>query len=144
MPTYVVSAATGRLTKEMKQKIAHGITRSHSNATGAQSFFAQVIFQEIQQGDHFLGGSPLKSELIFIHGHIRAGRTAAQKRQLLEDISQVVVEAADTQGRSVWVYVSDLLPSQMVEYGKVLPEPGAEAQWLESMSEEDRRYLLGI
>ncbi|KWA32458.1 4-oxalocrotonate tautomerase [Burkholderia multivorans] len=144
MPTYVVSAAVGRLSSEVKSRIASGITRSHSGATGAQGFFAQVIFNAIATGDHFLGGMPLKSDQIYVHGHIRAGRTAAQKRQLLEDIVDVVSQAADTDKRFVWAYISELPPAQMVEYGKVLPEPGTESEWLASMSETDREYLLGI
>lgn len=35
MPTYVVSAAAGRLSKEFRQAIPSGITQSHSGATGA-------------------------------------------------------------------------------------------------------------
>jgi phenylpyruvate tautomerase PptA (4-oxalocrotonate tautomerase family) len=128
----------------MKQKIATGVTTSHSGATGAQGFFAQVIFREIPAGDHFLGGKPLKSDQIFVHGHIRAGRTLEQKRQLLDAIVKVVADAAGTDARHVWVYVSELPPSQMVEYGKVLPEPGSESQWLDSMSAADRAYLLSI
>jgi phenylpyruvate tautomerase PptA (4-oxalocrotonate tautomerase family) len=40
MPTYIVSAATGRLSADAKQRIAEEITRIHNQATGAQSFFA--------------------------------------------------------------------------------------------------------
>ena len=29
----------------------------------------------------------------------------------------------------VWVYITDLIPRQMVEFGHVLPEPGDEAKW---------------
>ncbi|WP_429298648.1 tautomerase family protein [Paraburkholderia sp. GAS199] len=144
MPTYTVEAAAGRLSKDAKQQIASGITRAHSNATGAQKFFAQVIFREVPEGDHFLGGAPLKCDQIFVHGHIRAGRTAEQKQQLLSAIVDAVGAAAETEKRCVWVYLSDLVPSQMVEFGRVLPEPGAESQWLEAMSSEDRDYLLGI
>ena len=38
MPTYIVSAATGRLSADAKQRIAEEITRIHNQATGAQSF----------------------------------------------------------------------------------------------------------
>jgi hypothetical protein len=30
----------------------------------------------------------------------------------------------------------------MMEYGRILPEPGAEEEWLKSMDEADRNYLL--
>ncbi|MEX3813930.1 tautomerase family protein [Paraburkholderia sp. BR13439] len=143
MPTYLVSAAANRLTAQMKQDIASRITESHSGATGAQGFFAQVIFQDISQGNHFLGGQPLNADHIFVHGHIRAGRTADQKRRLLDAIVSAIADAARTQSRYVWVYLSELPPSQMVEYGKVLPEPGREAQWLDALSTEDKAYLLG-
>lgn len=143
MPTYIVSSPANRLTKQMKQEIASRITESHSGATGAQGFFAQVIFQEIAEGEHFLGGRPLTADHIFVHGHIRAGRTLDQKRRLLDAIVNVIADAAATESRYVWVYLSELPPSQMVEYGKVLPEPGGEAAWLESLSVEDRAYLLG-
>ncbi|MEM5406344.1 MULTISPECIES: tautomerase family protein [Paraburkholderia] len=143
MPTYIVSAAANRLTAQMKQEIASRITESHSGATGAQGFFAQVIFQDIAQGNHFLGGRPLNADHIYVHGHIRAGRTMDQKRQLLASIVSVIADAATTQSRYVWVYLSELPPSQMVEYGKVLPEPGCEAEWLDALSTEDKAYLLG-
>ncbi|WGS53778.1 tautomerase family protein [Paraburkholderia sp. D15] len=144
MPTYRVAAAAGRLTATMKQAIAAGITQAHSEVTGAQSFFAQVIFQDVADGNHFLAGRPLRSDQIFVHGDIRAGRTAEQKRTLLERIVRVVVESAGTPSRHVWVYLTELSPSHMVEFGQVLPEPGHETQWLASMSSEDRDYLDGL
>jgi phenylpyruvate tautomerase PptA (4-oxalocrotonate tautomerase family) len=144
MPTYIVSAATGRFSDELKHRIANGITQAHSRATGAQGFFAQVIFNEIPAGNHFIGGNPLKAEQVFVHGHIRAGRTREQKQQLLESIVDVIISATALESRYVWAYISELPPSQMVEYGRVLPEPGAEEAWLKSMDEADRDYLLGM
>jgi phenylpyruvate tautomerase PptA (4-oxalocrotonate tautomerase family) len=144
MPTYIVSAVSGRFSEEIKQQIAEGITDSHSSATGAHGFFAQVIFTEIPEGNHFMGGSPLRADQIFVHGHIRAGRTAQQKEQLLQGIVKVIANAASTERRHIWAYVSELPHSQMVEYGKVLPEPGTEERWLESMSGVDREHLLSI
>ncbi|WP_250478262.1 tautomerase family protein [Caballeronia sp. INML1] len=144
MPTYVVASAEGRFSSAEKNAIARGITDAHSAATGAQGFFAQVIFQEITSGNHFLGGSPLVSDQIFVHGHIRGGRTPDQKKQLLSEIVDAVCRGASADRRYVWAYVAELPPAQMVEFGKVLPEPGTEAQWLQAMSLEDRNYLLGI
>lgn len=144
MPTYIVSAVAGRLSQDAKQTLAASITRSHSFATGAQGFFAQVIFNEVASGNYFIGGRPLKSDQIFVHGYIRAGRTPQQKEQLLNDILKAVMDAGATESRYVWAYLSEMPPSQMVEYGKVLPDPGMESQWLESMSVADREYLLNI
>jgi len=144
MPTYIVSTATGRFNDDLKHQIADGITKAHSRATGAQGFFAQVIFNEIPAGNHFIGGGLLKAEQVFVHGHIRAGRTPGQKRQLLESIVALIIDTTALERRYVWAYISELPPSQMVEYGRVLPEPGAEEDWLKSMDEADRDYLLGL
>jgi phenylpyruvate tautomerase PptA (4-oxalocrotonate tautomerase family) len=144
MPTYTVSAASGRLTAEIKQSIAQEITRAHSDATGAQAFFAQVIFNEVRQGDHFMGGRPLRAEQIFVHGHIRAGRSAERKRDLLIDLVKSISAVTSVSPRFIWAYVSELPPAQMVEYGHVLPEPGTEASWLEGLPAEDRDYMLRI
>lgn len=144
MPTYIVSAATGRLSAELKQLIAEDITRIHNQATGAQSFFAQVIFNDVPEGNHFVGGSSLRSEQIFVHGHIRAGRTPERKRELLEGIVDAISKTTSVAKRYVWAYISELPPAQMIEYGHVLPEPGSEENWLSSLPVEDRDYMQSI
>jgi phenylpyruvate tautomerase PptA (4-oxalocrotonate tautomerase family) len=144
MPTYTVFTARGRFPAEVKQRIAEEITRAHSDATGAQSFFAQVIFNEVPQGNHFVGGRLLRDEQIFVHGHIRAGRSAQRKRELLEDLVKSISVVASISPRFIWAYVAELPPAQMVEYGHVLPEPGSEASWLEELPPEDREFMLRV
>ena len=41
----------------------------------------------------------------------------------------------------IWVYIIDLTPSQMIEYGAILPESGGEAKWFKSLSPILRRKL---
>ena len=144
MPTYIVSAAAGRLSADVKQRIAEDITRIHNQATGAQSFFAQVIFTDVPHGNHFVGGSPLRTEQIFVHGHIRAGRTAERKRELLEGMVDAISETTSVAKRYIWAYISELPPAQMIEYGHVLPEPGSEENWLSSLPAEDRDFMQSI
>ena len=144
MPTYIVSATAGGLSADAKQRIAEEITRIHNQATGAQSFFAQVIFNEVPQGNHFVGGRLLRSKQIFVHGHIRAGRSAERKRELLEGIVDAISKTTGVAKRYVWAYLSELPPAQMIEYGHVLPEPGSEQSWLSSLPAEDRDYMQGI
>jgi phenylpyruvate tautomerase PptA (4-oxalocrotonate tautomerase family) len=66
MPTYFCTTVEGRLTAEQKGKIAAEITRVHCEVTGAPSFFAQVIFDEVRPGNYFMGGAPLKHDQVFI------------------------------------------------------------------------------
>ena len=42
---------------------------------------------------------------------------------------------------NIWVYITELLPRQMVEFGHVLPEPGDEAKWTAALPEQDRAHM---
>jgi phenylpyruvate tautomerase PptA (4-oxalocrotonate tautomerase family) len=141
MPTYRVAAATGQLSAEKKRRIAEGITRVHNRVTGAQAFFAQVIFTDVPAGDHFVGGAPLEGDHVFVHGHIRAGRTPERKRQLLQELVAEVARAGAVAPNRVWAYVAELPPGQMAEYGHVLPEPGEESAWLAALPAGDRQLM---
>ena len=141
MPTYTVTCPAGRLSGEHKRLIAAKITSAHSQGTGAPMFFAQVIFSEVAEGDHYLGGEPLSGDQIFIHGQIRAGRSAQIKTDLMMRIVGDVGAATGIPPGRIWVYISELPPNQMVEFGRVLPEPGAEEAWTSAMPAEDRARL---
>ncbi|WP_250468337.1 tautomerase family protein [Caballeronia sp. GAFFF2] len=144
MPTYLVSVTDGLLSDDAKANIAREITRAHSQATGAQTFFAQVMFSAISRGAHFMGGKRIDTNQIFVHGHIRAGRTPEQKARLLADIVESLHRISKLEKRFLWVYLSELPPANMIEYGQVLPRPGTEQQWLDGLPEADRAYLLGL
>jgi phenylpyruvate tautomerase PptA (4-oxalocrotonate tautomerase family) len=145
MPTYFCKSAKGRLTSAQKSKIAGEITRIHGEVTGAPGFFAQVIFNEIEPTDWFMGGAPLAHDHIFIYGHIRAGRAAVDKTRMIKMMADAVGRAAQAEsGRAVWVYLNELLPRQMIEFGYVLPEPGDEAVWTSALPEKDRVFMQSI
>ena len=84
MPTYTVTAPAGRLTGAQKATLAHEITRTHNKHTGAQTFFAQVMFVDFLQGNWFVGGVPIDQEQIFLHGQVRSGRPPEVKEALLK------------------------------------------------------------
>ena len=50
MPTYVCSAAAGRLTPIQKTEIVRSITAIHHQETGAPRYLVQVIFHEGHAG----------------------------------------------------------------------------------------------
>ena len=145
MPAYFCTSANGRLTSEQKKKIASEITRIHAEVTGAPSYFAQVIFNEVEAGDWFMGGAPLNHEHIFVYGHIRDGRAAVDKTRMIKLMAEAVAAAAQVEStRAVWVYVNELPPRQMIEFGHVLPEPGDEPAWTAALPEDDRSFLQSI
>lgn len=145
MPTYYCTSAQGRLNTEQKSRIAGEITRIHAEVTGAPSYFAQVIFNEVTPGNWFMGGVPVAHDHVFIYGHIRSGRAAVDKTRMIRLMASAVAEAADVDnGRAVWVYLNELQPRQMIEFGHVLPEPGDEPAWTEALPHEDRAFMQSI
>jgi len=144
MPTYIVRSTLPSLTAPTKQRIAQAITAAHADITGANTFFAQVVFDHAPGNDWFIGGVPAEGDTLFVHGHVRSGRTDDQKRMLVERLVRDVAEASGLPTRAIWIYLSEIRPSLMAEFGHVLPEPGEEAAWFDALPEDDRRRLAAI
>jgi phenylpyruvate tautomerase PptA (4-oxalocrotonate tautomerase family) len=144
MPTYHCTTPAGLLDAGQKSAIAAAITRVHNAVTGAASFFAQVIYTEIAKGDHFMGGAPLASDQIFVHGFIRAGRSVPDRERLVTELVTALTDSSGLPRRCVWVYVSEIPPRQMAEYGHLLPEPGSETAWLDGLPPDDRAYMQSV
>jgi phenylpyruvate tautomerase PptA (4-oxalocrotonate tautomerase family) len=144
MPTYHCTSPAGLLDAGKKSAIAAEITRIHNAVTGAASFFAQVIYTDVAKGNHFMGGAPLASEQIFVHGFIRAGRSVPDRQRLVTEMVTAIADLSGLAKRLVWVYLTELPARQMAEYGHILPEPGDEKPWLDGLPEEDRAYMHSV
>jgi phenylpyruvate tautomerase PptA (4-oxalocrotonate tautomerase family) len=134
----------GRLSADQKATIAKEITRIHGEVTGAPSFFAQVLFHELAPGNAFIGGALLTADQIFINGQIRIGRTKEQKAELIRCMLDAVTTVARTSRFYIWVYLTDLVPSQIAEFGHILPASGEEKEWMEALPAEDRQRMAAI
>ena len=141
MPTYTVKYSNFNFTKKQKKLIANDITIVHSKFTGANTFFAQVIFQKNEKNGHYMGGKLIKTKEIFLNGKIRAGRTIKVKKQLILGLKKILIKDTNLQSDCVWVYLEDLLPDQMVEYGEVLPKSGKEKKWFNSLRPSLKKKL---
>jgi phenylpyruvate tautomerase PptA (4-oxalocrotonate tautomerase family) len=144
MPTYTCLAAAGLLDRDKKGAIAGAITRAHVEITGAPSYFAQVVFEDVLPGNHFIGGVPLAHDHIFVYGRIRAGRSAVDRKTLMARLIADVAKAAALPSFSIWVYLLELPPAAMAEFGHILPEPGDEKAWTDGLPAEDRERMQKI
>src|ERR671918_1458182 len=124
MPTYVCSAATGRLTSDQKAEVVRRITAIHHEETGAPRYLVQVIFYDVAPGSHYIAGRPAPAGQIWVRADIRDGRTDEQKSQMLRRIMQDVGKASGAAEDAVWVYLCDIPAANVAEYGRVLPPPG--------------------
>jgi phenylpyruvate tautomerase PptA (4-oxalocrotonate tautomerase family) len=144
MPTYLCTIPAGSLSNAQKGAVAKAITRMHSEVTGAPGFFAEVIFKEIAEGDWFIGGAPLAGPQIFVHGNIRGGRPPEVRHELILRLASAVGGAAELPAHAIWIYISELPPRAMMEFGHVLPEPGGEAAWIAALSASERERMQAI
>ena len=148
MPTYVCTVREGQLSPDQKGRIAAEVNRIHSEVTGAQKFFAQVIFEEVKPGNHFMGGALLAHDQlydqIFVYGRVRAGRSIQEKLKMIKLMAKAVGEAAGVRRTGVWIYIAELPPRQMIEYGYVLPDPGDEEVWTKALPKEVREFIQSV
>ena len=144
MPTYNVNTSNLKLSKKQKKQIAKGITKIHSDTTGANSYFAQVLFDETKKNNHFMGGKITKEPQIYLNGQIRSGRTKKVKDNLIDELKKLLAREGAIDQKNVWVYIIDLEPSQMVEYGEVLPISGQEKMWFDNLPDELKQKLKNL
>ena len=141
MTTYTVTNSNFNLTAKQQKDLAQGITKVHNVITGANTYFAQVIFNKTKKNNHFMGGKKVKEPSLFLLGQIRAGRSKKIKDRLISDLKKILVKKTKLDETQVWVYIVDLPPSQMIEYGAVLPESGKELQWFKGLSNKLKKKL---
>ena len=141
MPTYTIKYSNFNLSAKQKKLIAFEITKTHSKFTGANLFFAQVIFHKNKKNSHFMGGKLTNKKEIFLNGQIRAGRTSFVKKKLILGLRDVLIKRIKLKKDYVWVYLEELPPQQMIEYGEILPKSGGEKKWFNSLSSNLKNRL---
>ena len=124
MPLYVCNARKGVIPEDAKPAIAADITRIHCEVTGAPPNFVHAMFFE--EAPH----QPLGDKAAFLSGSIRAGRTDAQKAQIVQEMREAIAQHAGIPIEEVAGVTADTPASWVMEGGDVLPEPGEEAEWL--------------
>ncbi|MCW2653498.1 MAG: uncharacterized protein JWR32_4474 [Mycobacterium sp.] len=128
MPIYTCITTTETLAEDTKAALAAEITNIHSSITGAPSSFVHVIFQELPATNVFTDARP--SQPLLISGVIRAGRADTDKVRLATDISTSSSRITGIPQERILVNIADRPARFAVEGGRVMPEPGAENDWL--------------
>ena len=144
MPTYVVHAAAEAFDPAQRDSLAAAITGVHHRRTGAPRSFVQTIFVDIPAGSHYIGGKPTHPRGVWVFGHIRGGRDTQARTGIALDIRDALLSLGNIPSEFVWVYLSELSHSDMVEFGSVLPVPGDEAAWIEGLEPEIRDHLRDL
>ena len=88
-----------------------------------------------------MGGKSVKEKELFVNGQIRAGRTEEVKNNLIIGIRDGIMKVLKLPKENIWVYLEDLKPNQMIEYGEVLPKSGEEKIWFDQLSPKLKKKL---
>ena len=124
MPIYNITCKT-TLDNDQRQCIAEVVTRTHCELTGAPAEFVNVAFME---------GLPLRDEESFnVVGGVRSGgnRDLELAAKLQETMQKNIAGAANVSVSTVKVTLVGVPGNWNMEGGRVLPEPGAEDEWLD-------------
>lgn len=129
MPTYTCWSEAGIVSPEDRAKVAIALTEIHHEVASASRYLVQVLFVDLAAGSQFLGGQPVPDGYVWIRADIRAGRTEALKRQLLERIMSEVADVLGLAPEQVRIYICEIPGPNIAEYGQIMPHPGEEEAW---------------
>jgi phenylpyruvate tautomerase PptA (4-oxalocrotonate tautomerase family) len=128
MPFYSCHVPAGSVTDEQKDDLAQAITRIHSEVTGAPPDLVHVTYDEFAVADSYTAGKP--SSDIIITGHIRAGRTDADKQRLLREVAGAGAAITRRPLDTIAMFIRDVPARYVLESGEIAPELGEEDAWL--------------
>ena len=63
---------------------------------------------------------------------------------LIKDLTKMLQKTSKIKKSNIWVYIIDLIPHQMIEYGEFLPISGKEKEWFNKLNKTLRDKLLKI
>lgn len=135
MPFYRCLIPKDSLTYEQREEIAVAFTDVHCGLSTAPRRFVQVAFLETdgpgEVADSHGSGVLRYDTPYFIAGGNRAGRSEETKRLILSGLIEKFSEIAGVPADMVSGRITEAPASWTMEAGRILPEPGAEADWLE-------------
>lgn len=125
MPLYRTLVTPGLLGLPQREAFANDVTDVHCDVTGAPPSFVHVLYAEDSDGRLDDGCRAL------VFGTIRAGRTPAQKAEIVDRLTLALAGHAGADPQSIQVVTMDIDASYTMEGGELLPEPGSaeEAEW---------------
>src|SRR5262249_45951431 len=140
MPVYQCYSPKGLLTDAAKSKIAQEMTDMYCNATGALPSWVNVLFHELPEGECFVGGKPANQSLIL--GINRHGRDLETRRAMLRELSQIWTRNSGQSDDDLWISVTEIDHTNVMDDGLFIPEPGHEREWFDE--NRSRLAQLGI
>jgi phenylpyruvate tautomerase PptA (4-oxalocrotonate tautomerase family) len=144
MPTYVCYTHRDQVDAGAKAQLARGIAQIHHEVTGAPIALSQCVFHNLDPDDHFIGGQMAPAHGVWVHGHIRGKPASERNSAIIAGIKDLLTRVLQVPASLVWVYLNELAHSDMLEFGRALPEPGHERSWFEDLPPGLRDQLVAL
>jgi phenylpyruvate tautomerase PptA (4-oxalocrotonate tautomerase family) len=141
MPIYQCYSRQGLLTASAKAKIAEEMTSLYTSVTGAPPSWVKVLFHDLPDGDCFSAGKrvPTQSLILAFNRH---GRDLETRQAMLRELSQIWTRNSGQREADLWISVTEIDPTNILESGLPIPKAGHEREWFEE--NRDRLAELGI
>ena len=141
MPFYRCLIPKDSLTYEQRQRVAVAFTDVNCGLSTAPRHFVQVAFLESsprgEVPDSHGNGVLRYDTPYFIAGGNRAGRSTETKHKILKGVIDRFSEIADVPREMVSGVITEAPGSWTMEAGRILPDPGEEAEWLRRGTESE-------
>ena len=62
----------------------------------------------------------------------------------LTSCKETIFGSSKLEKENIWIYILDLKPDQMIEYGEVLPKSGQEKKWFNKLDKSLQKKLQKI
>ena len=141
MPIYQCYSRKGLLTQSAKATIAEEMTSLYTSVTGAPPSWVKVLFHELPDGDCFSAGKPMPAQSLILAFN-RHGRDLETRQAMLHELAQIWTRNSGQPEADLWISVTEIDPTNVLEAGMSIPEAGHELEWLEE--NRDRLAELGI
>ena len=144
MPVFFCTVAEGRLTSDQKADIAEAITAKYNEEIGAPRYLVQVIFNDINPGNHYIAGRVGSADQIWVRIDTRSGKADAEKKKLIERIVTDVASISGAEQDSISVLLNEVDYSLIIESGRIALAPGQEAAWFASLPDNLQQRLRAL
>jgi phenylpyruvate tautomerase PptA (4-oxalocrotonate tautomerase family) len=130
VPVYTCTTVESTLSAAVKATLAGEVARIHSDINHVPSTYVNVVFHGLPADSVYTDGH--QAAPLLINGWVRQGHPDADVTRLALELAAAATRVTGIPADRVMVVFESSPAHFAVEAGRVLPEPGHEARWIES------------
>ena len=128
MPVYTCTTVESALSTDVETGLAGELARIHADINHVPSTYVNVVFHGLPADSVYTDGH--QAVPLLINGWVRLGHPEADVTRLALEIAAAATRVTGIPADRVVVVFESSPAHFAVEAGRVLPEPGHEAEWV--------------